>query len=351
MAESKFESALKIPQSLGATLEDVAAVAGVSLATASRCLNRPESVRAEKRARILAAVERLDYVPHGAARALASRRTRLMGAVLPSLDNTLFGGALDSFQAIASAEGYSVVVAATNYEPGRELTHIRNLLAGGIEALFLVGELRDPAVYRLIESKGVPYVLSWVHGTHVERAYTGFDNRAAAMHLTKYLLSLGHRRFGVLSGYVEDNDRAALRLEGIRKALSDHGISLDEKAVFYGPFEVSRGRESFRRLMSLAEPPTAVVCGSEPFAYGALFEAAARGIDVPGQVSVTGFDDMWLAAQLTPSLTTVRTPRREMGEQAAHYLIARLEGQNVSPPPLLDTELIVRNSTGPAPRD
>jgi LacI family transcriptional regulator len=338
-------------RSAGPTLEDVAGAAGVSLATASRCLNNPESVRAEKRARILAAVAQLDYVPHGAARALASRRTKMLGAVLPSLDNTLFGGALESFQTVAAQFGYTVVVASTNYEPAKEETHIRNLLAGGIEALFLVGEERDPALYRRIDAKGVPYVLSWVYGTHPKHVYTGFDNQAAAAHLTRYLLSLGHRRFGVISGHTEHNDRAALRLKGVCAALAENGMELDDNVLHLRPFEVSAGREAFRKLMTSQTPPTAVICGAEPFAYGSLFEAVAMGIDVPGRVSVTGFDDMWLASQLTPSLTTVRTPRREMGEQAARFLIARLEGQDIGAPPMLDTELIVRNSTGPAPRE
>ncbi len=343
------ESVVKYLRPPGATLEDVADAAGVSLATASRCLNHPDSVRAEKRQRILDAVERLHYVPHGAARALASKRTRMIGAVLPSLDNALFGGALGPFQKTLAAAGYSVLIASSDYDPDLERTHIRNLLESGVEALLLVGALRDPAIYQLIDAKHIPYVLSWVYEKDQHHAYAGFDNIGAAIHLTDYLMMLGHRRFGVISGIIEDNDRAQLRLQGIRSALNGKSLDLDPDCVFERQFSVEDGREVFRLMMSMSKPPTAIVCGAAPFAYGALFEAAEMGVRVPDAVSVASFDDMWLAPHISPPLTAVRTPRREMGEQAARYLVAKLEGERVALPRALETKLIVRKSTGPAP--
>ncbi len=345
------ESALKFPSSSGSTLENVAAAAGVSPATASRCLNRPESVRLEKRKRILKAVEQLNYVPHGAARALASRRTRMIGAVLPALDSTLFGGALEAFQKTVAAKGYTVLIAASDYDPDREATHIRNLLQSGVEALLLVGALRDPAIYRLIDAKQVPYVLSWIHDSDQKHACIGFDNAGAAAHLTEYLLMLGHRRFGMISGIVEANDRVQLRLEGVRRALAGKSLTLDPESIFERPFSVEDGRDAFRLMLSSPLPPTAIICGSAPFAYGALFEAAEMGIKIPDTVSVASFDDMWLAPHISPPLTTVRTPHHEMGEQAARYLVARLDGEPRPLPRALETKLIVRKSTGLAPSE
>ena len=351
MVDKKNESVTNFSRPFGATLEDIAKAAAVSLATASRCLNRPETVRPEKRKRIFAAVERLNYVPHGAARALASKRTRMIGAVFPSLDSTLFGGALDSFQKTVAIAGYSVLIASSEYDPDRERTHIQNLLASGVEALMLVGAARDPAIYRLIDAKHVPYVLSWVYDPDRQHAYIGFDNAGAASHLTNYLMMLGHRRFGVISGITEGNDRAQSRLRGIQSALADKSLELDPDCLIERPFSVEDGRDVFHLLMSMARPPTAIICGSSPFAYGALFEAAEMGIKVPDTVSVASFDDMWLAPHISPPLTTVRTPRHEMGEQAAHYLVAKLEGRRVALPRALETKLVVRKSTGSAPPD
>jgi len=349
MTDQGHESVLKIVRKSSATLENVAEIAGVSLATASRCLNRPESVRVDKRQRILDAVEQLNYVPHGAARALASRRSRMIGAVLPSLDSALFGGLLDVFEKAVATAGYSVLVASSAYDPDRERTHIRNLLESGVEALLLVGSARDPAIYDLIDAKQVPYILSWCYNSDDQHAYAGFDNAAAAEHLTEYLLSVGHRRFGVISGDPEYNDRVSARLQGIRRALAKHSLDIDPDLLFESPFSVENGRDAFRLLMTMDRPPTAIICGSAPFAYGSLFEAAGMGVKIPETVSVAGFDDMWLAPYITPPLTTVKTPRFEMGEQAARYLIATLAGETVARPRALEIMLVVRKSTGPPP--
>jgi len=349
MVSEKFESALKSSGTGTTTLGDVARLAEVSPATVSRCLNNPQSVRPEKRARILQAVETLDYVPHAAARALASRRSRMIGAVFPSLDSALFGGALEAFQKEIAASGYTVVVASSGYDPDAEQVHVRNLLESGVEGLMLIGGRRSEAIYRLIDATGIPYVLTWVSKAPGKRPCIGFDNAAAAAHLTQYLYELGHRRFAVLSGFTEHNDRAAARLDGVAQFLAARGAPLDPDLVFERRFDVDDGREAFRLMMARDAPPTALVCGSEPLAYGAVFEALEAGIRVPQDISIAGFDDMWLAAQMTPALTTVQTPRTEMGRDAARYLLARLSGAEIADPRPLETRLIVRRSTGPAP--
>ncbi|NIA69343.1 LacI family transcriptional regulator [Pelagibius litoralis] len=331
------------------TLEDVARLAGVSPATVSRCMNQPQSVRAEKRVRIQGAIDQLGYVPNGSARALASRRSRMIGAILPSLDNMLFGGPLEAFQKEVGSAGYTVAVACSEYDQQHERVHIRNFLESPVDALLLVGGHRDPNIYRQIERQGIPYVLTWVSSGDREEHCVGFDNAAASADLVDYLVSLGHRRFGMISGFTEHNDRAGARLAGVRKALARHDLSLDDDQLLHRPFEPEAGRDAFHILMSGSKPPTVVICGAEPHAYGALFEARDMGIDVPGQVSVTGFDDMWLASQTMPTLTTIRTPREEMGRQAAHHLLAQLRGERVAAPRPLETTLVVRKSTAAPP--
>lgn len=329
------------------TLEDVARLAGVSTATVSRCMNRPATVRVEKRIRIQDAIDRLGYVRHGAARALASRRTRMVGAVFPSLDSALFGGALEAFQAELTKAGYTVVVASSGYDAEQEAHHIRNLLESGIDALMLIGAERPRSIVKLIEATRIPFVQAWVSEAANGHACIGFDNRGAAAHLTEYLLMLGHRRFGVISGILAGNDRSTARLAGIRDALGSFGLDLGPEAVVERPFGADSGREAMNIIMAQDPPPTAVICGSEPFAYGAVFGARSLGLRIPEDVSIAGFDDMWLASHLDPPLTTVRTPRMEMGREAAHYLLAKLRGRAVAHPRPLETRLVVRRSTAP----
>jgi LacI family transcriptional regulator len=333
-----------------ATLEDVARRVGVSAATVSRYVNDPSRVRKALRGHIQTAIDDLAYVPHAGARALVSSRSRMIGAVFPSLQTSLFGGVLNALQAEIAAAGYTVVVAASDYDPDREAEQIRTLLANGVDALMLVGADRDAEVHELIRRQGVPCVIIWVSASAAPFPCIGFDNSRAAADVANHLMDLGHRHFGVISGELAHNDRAAARLQGINAALAARGLGLPTGAAVQVDFGVSEGRHALRRLMDLAPRPTAVVCGSEPFAYGALFEAAEMGLGVPADVSIAGFDDMWLAAEITPALTTVRTPRAQMGTRAGRYLLSVLSGEEPPATGALPYELIVRRSTGPAPR-
>lgn len=331
------------------TLDDVARLVGVSAATVSRFVNDPSKVREHLRGPIQAAIDELAYVPHGGARSLASRRSRMIGAVFPSLQTSLFGGALDALQNAIASEGYTVVVASSDYDPAREAHQVQTLLANGVDGLMLVGAARDPRIHELIARKGVPCVITWVSQSDTAFPCIGFDNHRAAFDVTNHLLDLGHRRFGVISGRLEHNDRGQARLAGVRAALAARGLALAPEQIVYTRFGVAEGREAFHHLMLRTPRPTAIVCGAEPFAYGAIFEAAEAGIAVPREVSITGFDDMWLASQITPALTTVRTPRARMGGMAGEYLLSVLGGETPTTPRPLPYELIVRRSTGPAP--
>ncbi len=340
-----MKSSLSQPPTLG----DVARAAGVSPATVSRCLNNPGIVRPEIRDNVKAVIETLGYVPHAAARALASRRSRTIGAVLPSLESSLFGGTVGALQARLTEAGYTLAVAATGYDADVEHDHIRNLIASGVDGLVLVGALRDEATYAVMERKKVPYVLAWVREPDPRHVFVGFDNAKAAGDITSYLLDLGHGRFAMIAGVTRGNDRSSARVVGFRQALAARGLDPEGAPVLETRFGISQGREAFRSLMQRSPRPTAIVCGADPFAYGAMFEARAMGLDVPGDVSITGFDSMELAEHLTPGLTSVQTPQVEMGTIAGDYLLARLAGEEVDDPPALETTLMIRGSTGAPP--
>ncbi|MEP3348580.1 MAG: LacI family DNA-binding transcriptional regulator [Marinomonas sp.] len=329
------------------TMGDVAKSAGVAPVTVSRYLNDPDLVSKRSKEKIAEAIRQLNYVPHAAARTLASKRSRMIGSIVPSLDSSLFGRTIEVFQSHISTAGYNLILASNNYDAEKEREHINQMVSHGVDALLMIGNSRDESIYRLLQAKNIPYVLTWTIDSNQEHPCIGFSNQEAASSITNYLMDLGHTKFAMISGHIKNNDRAYDRLKGVRDTLAQRGLSLADDNFIERPFGVEQGRDAFRLLMCRPNKPTAIICGSEPFAYGAIFEGKKMGIDIPKEVSITGFDDMWLASNITPSLTTVRTPQQQMGALAAKYLIAKLNGEEVPLPKPLGIEIIVRESCAP----
>lgn len=329
------------------TIHEVAAAAGVSIATVSRALNTPQRVQPAIRARVDEAVARLGYVAHGAARALASRRSDTIGAIVPTLDNAIFAAGIHALQLRLDGHGKVLLLASTEYDPERERRELRALIERGVDGVMLVGSAHDRAIAGLIAAARVPAVAVWTNDPACAFPTIGFDNHAAMGRLVDHLWMLGHRRFAMIAGVTAGNDRAAARVDGLRAALATRGAAAP--IVLERPYEIREGREAMRGLRALAMPPSAVVCGNDVLALGALFEAQALGLAVPGQVSITGFDDLELASQVSPGLTTIRVPAAEMGRRAADALVAAARDGSPLRSIVLDVELILRASTGPAP--
>lgn len=328
-----------------ASLVDVARHAGVSPTTVSRFFNQPGLVRPGTRQRIERAVAELGYLPNAAARALASKRSRMVGVVVPTLDHALFAKALNSLEGRLAEAGYTLVVAASGFDPARERRQIESLLSHRIDALVLVGAARDPASYALLEGQGLPYVTTWVVDEDGRHPGVGIDNRAAGRRIASHLLDLGHRDFGVISAETARNDRARLRLAGVREALEARGVALAPERVIERPLDLLEGGYAFRHLMGLSPAPSAVICGADLFAVGAVFESRKLGLRIPEEVSLTGFDDIDLASLTDPPLTTLRVPVHEIGARSADYLLKRLRGEAVPASTLLEVELLLRGST------
>ncbi len=329
------------------TLGDVARYAAVSTATVSRYFSDPNKVKPAMRLRVQAAVNALGYTPHGAARALASHRSNTIGAVIPTLDNAIFATVIQTLQKELAARAKTLLLAASNYDPEHERGQIENLVVRGIDGLMLTGEGRDPALYSLLDRRAIRHVSTYVHHPHSAYSTIGFDNARAMHRVVEYLLDLGHSSFAMIAGITQGNDRASERLLGVRDALERAGLHLDAARVLERQYSVSAGRDALRRLMALQPRPTAIICGNDVLALGALLESSALGVAVPAEISITGFDDLDLAREIPPGLTTVHAPLEEMGRKTAAYL---LDGASSSDGPLhieLPAELIVRGSTGP----
>ncbi len=331
-------------------IEDVARAAAVSTATVSRVINKPESVRQALRGRVISAIQRLGYVPHAGARALKLQRSGTVGAVFPTIDNAIFAQAIDALQQRLTDAGLQLLIATSGYDPATEARQAMNLVACGADALVLCGVGQSPALLQFLRGRDLPTVHAMTHPAPAGMVCVGFDNAAAIAQAVRYLLDLGHRRVAMLAGVARDNDRAAARFAGGRQALPFAGLALAPQHLVERPYGLAPAREGFRALMSTRPRPTAVVCGNDVLAFGALLEAAKLGIAVPRALSIIGFDDLEMARHLQPALTTLHVPTPQLWRTVAERIIAALEQQPVPVATEVEVALVVRESTGPAPR-
>ena len=326
------------------TLDDVARTAGVSTATVSRCLNRPERVIEATRIKVMKAVDLLGYTPNFGARAMAAKRTFTIGAIIPTMENAIFARGLQAFQEELHTRGYTLLVSSTGYQADAEAEQIRALVARGADGLLLIGYARDPAIYDFLQSRSVVTLIAWAFDKGSDHPSIGFDNRVSMKALADQVIAMGHRNIGMISGVVEGNDRAAGRLAGVRDSLRTNGLDPDAMPVIEAPYEIDHGATAFEALMQTAPRPTAVMCGNDVLAVGAMRKAREMGMTVPDDISITGFDDIELARIVTPALTTVHVPHGEMGRRAAEELVNMLEGTSKGMVIELESTLQMRDS-------
>ncbi|WP_296420413.1 LacI family DNA-binding transcriptional regulator [Pseudooctadecabacter sp.] len=326
------------------TIDDVARLAAVSTATVSRCLNAPQKVSQKTLERVMGAVRDLGYTPNFAARAMAANRTRTIGAVIPTMENAIFARGLQAFQEALHLRGYTLLVASSAYDPTREAEQIRTLVGRGADGLLLIGHDRPDATYAYLSDRDVPALVSWAYDADGALSSVGFDNRAAMRGLANHMLELGHRRIAVISGHIAGNDRAAERVGGIRDAMMACGLDAGGLPVEECDYDIDAGAAACGRLLDCDPPPTLLMCGNDVLAVGALREAGRRGLRVPDDLSITGFDDIELARIVVPPLTTVHVPHRQMGGLAAETLIGMIETGTRPDPVKLDSSLRLRGS-------
>lgn len=336
-------------QKSGATLDDVARRAGVSTATVSRVLNAPDRVRESTRRRVEAAVAALSYTPHFSGRALASNRTDTIGAVIPTMENAIFARGLQALEEELAMAGVTLLVATSQYDHAREAAQIRVLVGRSVEGLVLIGTAREPAIYELLERRGVPFVLLWTYRADLPHLCVGFDNHAAAHGLAERVAELGHRRVAMIAGITAWNDRAKDRVDGVRDALSARGLDLRPPYLVEAAYTLEAGRQAAERLLALEKRPSAIICGNDVLAVGAIQGARSLGLSVPSDVSVTGFDNIELASVVEPPLTTVHIPHRRMGQAAAQLLLRMRNGGETAESLVFDTTLFERASLSPPP--
>ncbi len=329
------------------TIKDVAHELGMSVATVSRALSRPELLRAETRERVMSVVDRLGYRPNVLARGLRRGKARAIFLLVPNLSPfflEIFAGAED----VARQADFELLLGNSNGDPEREEACFDQVLSGRADGIILLTGLA-PAAYAPGKRPLPPLVtvLERLPGRAVPVIRT--DHRVGAAEATRHLIELGHRRIAHIAGS-KRAPSTAHRLAGFRDALESAGLPFLQDLLYPGDFTMKSGAAGIERLMGLDEPPTAVLCGNDEMAFGAIRMLHKLGLSVPKDSSVVGFDDQNMAAFYNPPLTTVHIPRHELGRRAALELIDQLEGRDVAHEVVLPTRLVIRESTAPPAR-
>jgi len=332
------------------TIKDVARRAQVSVATVSRVLNGTGQVGDTLRKKVELAIHELDYLPNSQARALASNEFHTIAAIIPTIRNINFVVFLRALQDVFTRERYTLLFSAHNYDRRAELREAQALFARGVDGVVLVGQDHEPELLAALDQRRLPYVTTWTMNSDIQADCIGVRNEQAAARLTRYLLDIGHREFALVATMQPTNDRNRERARGFERELAKEGIVLPASRVKGGTGTIDEGKKAVLELLAAPRPPTAIICINDFLAFGALLQCQALGIDVPGQVSISGFGDIQFASALTPSLTTVRMPAAEIGRLAGEHLLRKVrmrKGETYEFRPIqLEAPLIVRESTG-----
>jgi DNA-binding LacI/PurR family transcriptional regulator len=341
------------------TMQDIADAAGVSQSTVSRVLTGAPNaipINPATRERILEVARQMRYRPNPLARGLRGARTMLLGVIVREITDPFFPGAIDAISTEANRRGYNV---ALGHAHGRteEAIALRTVLeTRHCDAILLVGDTSDqPRLMEELRDSNFPVVGLW-QGTRPMPGISvvGVDNRAGIEGLMTHLLGLGHRRIafigGVFSGGQLIGDLGERRATYLERAAAE-GLEIPDGYVRDAANTLAGGALAFRELMALPERPTAVMASTDVLAIGALHAACRMGIDVPGAVSLVGFDDLPMAEYMTPALTTVHMPIAQMAAAGVKAAVEEQAGANAVTLRILKPDLAIRDSSGPAPSD
>lgn len=331
------------------TLADVAKLADVSAVTVSRALRRPEMVSAALRERIDVAVRELAYVPDVAASRLASARTHAVGVIVSSLTNGVFADYLRALHDSLLPEGFQVVVLSSRYSSSEEEKAIATLVGQHPEAIIVAGIDQTPHARRLLEHSGVPVIQTFELTDDPIDINVGLAQSQAAFEATRFLIDQGHTKIGFIAARLDARARA--RMAGYTRAMQEANMPIDNRiATVERASSVASGTALISTLFERGVELEALFCGDDNLALGALFECQRRGIAVPAQISIIGFNDLEFAACACPSLSTVATPRYEMGRLSAEIIKRIIETGERPANPRIDVGFSIQQRGSTAPR-
>lgn len=312
----------------GLTLADVARIAGVSPITVSRALNTPEQVAPETLSRVAEAVARTGYVPNRVAGGLASSRSRLVAAIVPTIASPMFLETVQALTAALTGEGYQVMLGESGYDGTREDALLDAIIGRRPDGVVLTGVMHSPEGRRRLAAAAIPVVETWDLTPTPIDMLVGFSHEKAGAAAAEYLAARGVRRAAMISG---DDHRAGLRRNGFSEAAVRLGMGKVPVRLVHSPTIIGDGRRALAALVERHDDLDAIYCSSDFLALGALIEARARGIAIPGKLRIFGFGDVDFARDTDPPLSTTRIDGNAIGRQAARFLLDRIAGNPEGP--------------------
>lgn len=326
------------------TIKDVAKAANVSVATVSRVLHNLNGYSDKTKVKVLEAVEELGYYPNAIARGLINKRTQTLGVLFPNVSSGFTSQLLYGIEEAANERGYSVIVCNTAEDGKRTMKYLQVLREKQVDGVVFTSELLKDEYYRQLKDMKMPVVLVNTHSAKYSIPYVKVDDRQASYQATAYLIEKGHNDIAMIAGTPWDTVAGIPRVEGYRQALTDHGIPFDEAKIAYGNFHMESGRTAMAKLLEEAPAFTALFAASDEMAIGAMGMAFEKGIKVPEELSIIGYDDLNLAKIIFPPLTTIHQPLTEMGRLAVEKLISLIEESGEVPSSIVSHSIVERRT-------
>ena len=332
------------------TIRDVAKYANVSISTVSRVMNAPDSVIAEKRNRVLEAIEALQYQPNAFARGLIYKKSDTLGVMIPDIENPYYAGLIRGMQDAAVKLNHSLMICNTDRDPERMIAYVQNFFEKQVDGIVFASDALSQEYYEEMNRYRMPFVLASTNAPEFDIPSVDIDDEAAAYEAVRYLIDSGHREIGMINFPISETISGGPRYAGYCRALQDAGLDACIARVEYAAHRFEDAHAAASRLLGAYPQLTAIFAASDEFAMGAISCAREQGIAVPDRLSVIGFDDIRMAAMYIPKLSTVMQPVYDIGYQAVlklHELITKGEVEVMREK--LPHRLILRESTRSLP--
>ena len=314
---------------MAVTIKDVAKMAGVSISTVSRVINNSKPVSSDIRDQVLRVIKETGYVPNPVARSLVTKKSNIIGVIVPDISSLFVGDLLSGIEEIGRMYEYDIFLCNTYGESERELKYINLLKSKAVAGIIFVSEKLEKPQIDLVKESQIPSVYISKNAKDFDVYSIGIDHKQASYDMTNYFINKGKKKIAFLRTSVEDNIEDSERYKGYKKALEDSGIDLDKSLVLQGDSTNESGYRIVEVLIEKGNIPEAIFASSDELAVGALNALLDNRINVPKDISIAGYDDTRIASMIRPSLTVIKQPIYDMGAVAARIIVKLIDNQDV----------------------
>ncbi|MCD6577648.1 MAG: LacI family DNA-binding transcriptional regulator [Anaerolineaceae bacterium] len=327
------------------TVKDVAKKAGVSVATVSHVINSTRFVSEFSKEKVKAAMEELNYRPNAVARSLRRKESKIIGLIIPDNTNPYFAEMAWSIEYASKNQGYSVILCNSDGDVKRESSYLDVLVENQVDGIIMVAAGKSSVNFQKLLERKIPIVMVDRNSPNVRTDSIQINNSLYGEIATEHLVALGHHKIACVTG-PRDITPSFDRVDGYKKALSKNKIPLKDSYIIKGDFKPHGGYLAGCKLLEMKDPPTAIFACNDLMAYGVLHAAAEKNKHCPDDLSIVGFDDIYLSTYINPPLTTIKQPRIEMGDEAVFSLVQRIKTPDrIARNIILEADLVIRSST------